>query len=200
MYIACCENCRYLDLMLNEAAKCPRCKGKMVSLDVDSAKWNSMSIEDKEALLDEKVPRQQDVKELFEEWFALKTDKEEDTAVPDIAEPGTAEDDKEKETVIVPAQEMPVVNEYVYVCYKCNSIAGHDGKNDRYYCPDCGSDMVETGLNTLEWASLSKEEKRNATEEAKIRHMVTAIKEASYEESETEKTQNIINVVGNSKY
>ena len=187
MYIASCENCRYLDLMQNEAAKCPRCKGKMVSLDVDSAKWNSMSIEDKEALLDEKVPRQQDVKELFEEWFALKTDKEEDTA-------------EENETVIIPAQEMPVISEYVYVCYKCNSIAGHDGKNGKYYCPDCGSDMVETGLNTLEWASLSKEEKRNATEEAKIRHMVTAIKEASYEESETEKTQNIINVVGNSKY
>ena len=193
MYIASCENCRYLDLMQNEDAKCPRCKGKMVSLDVDSAKWNSMSIDDKEALLDEKVPRQQDVKELFEEWFALKTDKEEGTSEPEATEPET-------ETETVPAQEMPVVSEYVYVCYKCNSIAGHDGASDRYYCPDCGSDMVETGLNTLEWASLSKEEKRNATEEAKIRHMVTAIKEASYEESESEKTQNIINVVGNSKY
>ena len=249
MYIACCENCRYLDLLQNEAAKCPRCKGKMVSLDVDSAVWNAMSKEDKEAVLDEKVPRPQDVRELFREWLALKTGLEE--AAPEeeaafeegeVSEEITPEEDTSEESDSVsyetefeevvaeepapeeaanveteqeepaseqkgpeekdvePAVEYPRIIEYVYVCYKCNSIAGHDGENEGYYCPECGSAMVETGFDTIEWANLSKEEKRNVMEGAKIRHMLTAIKEASYEDGESEKTQSIINVVGNNPY
>ena len=237
MHIVSCENCRYLDLMENMTGGCPRCRGRMVSLDVDSAAWNAMSMEEREAILDEKVPRQQDAQELFREWLALKPGHEEvaeeetvpdetDTEEVDPAETVTAsEEDTLEEAVIeepapeeparedtvleqkaaednssVPEAEYPRISEYVYVCYKCNSIAGHDGENEGYYCPECGSAMVDTGLDTIEWANLSKEEKRNVMEEAKIRHMVTAIKEASYEDSESEKTQSIIKVVGNNPY
>ncbi len=228
MHIGSCENCRYLDLMVNPANGCPRCGGRMVSLDVDSAVWNTMSVKEKEAVLDEKVPKQQDAEELFREWFALKpggedTVAEEEDAKEEAAKETAVEETAVEEAVVeetvakeapqedlpkddppetagyVPAAE-PAITEYVYVCYKCSSIAGHDRENDRYYCPECGSDMVETGLSTIEWANLSKEEKRNVMEEAKIRHMVTAIKEASYEDSENEKTQSIINVVGNNPY
>ena len=211
MHIGSCENCRYLDLMVNPANGCPRCGGRMVSLDVDSAVWNAMSAKEKEAVLDEKVPKQQDAEELFREWFALKPGGEEtaeeaakeevseETAIEETVAEEVPKDEPPEAAGYVSAAE-PVIREFVYVCYKCSSIAGHDGENDRYYCPECGSAMVETGLNTIEWANLSKEEKRNVMEEAKIRHMVTAIKEASYEDSENEKTQSIINVVGNNPY
>ena len=213
MHIGSCENCRYLDLMVNPANGCPRCGGRMVSLDVDSAVWNTMSVKEKEAVLDEKVPKQQDAEELFREWFALKPGGEDTVAEEEDAKEAVVEetvakeapqedlpkDDPPETAGYVPAAE-PAITEYVYVCYKCSSIAGHDRENDRYYCPECGSDMVETGLSTIEWSNLSKEEKRNVMEEAKIRHMVTAIKEASYEDSENEKTQSIIKVVGNNPY
>ncbi len=87
--------------------------------------------------------------------------------------------------------------EYVYVCYKCNSIAGHDRSHDRYYCTDCGSDMVNVGYTVRQWADLSKEEKRKVSENAKIVHMVREIKRDNYEESEADHTPSIIKVVKN---
>lgn len=95
------------------------------------------------------------------------------------------------------SEDDDVVYDKVYVCYKCNSIAGHDGAQDRYSCSECGSDMVDIGYTTKEWSDLSKEEKRQACEEAKIRHMVLMIKEASYDDGEEDSTPNIINVVPN---
>ena len=77
---------------------------------------------------------------------------------------------------------------YVYVCYRCNSIAGRDG-----ICPECGSDMIQVGYTAREWSFLSKQEKRQAAEDAKIRHMVSAIMEAPIDDSES--VQSIINVV-----
>ncbi|MBQ6576074.1 MAG: hypothetical protein IJL90_08215, partial [Lachnospiraceae bacterium] len=79
---------------------------------------------------------------------------------------------------------------YVYVCYRCNSISGQEG-----ICPECGSDMIKVGYTAKEWAFLSKEEKRQAAEDAKIRHLVSAIQEATFEDTEYESTQSIINVV-----
>ncbi len=78
----------------------------------------------------------------------------------------------------------------VYVCYRCNSIAGVEG-----ICPECGSDMINTGYTARQWAFLSKEEKRQAAEDAKIRHMVSAIQEATFEDPDDVSTQSIINVV-----
>ncbi len=91
------------------------------------------------------------------------------------------------------------VYDKVYVCYKCSGIAAHNGSKERYRCADCGSVMVEIGYTTKEWTELSKEEKRQVCEEAKIRHMLFAIKNASYDEDESEsvETPSIINVVDN---
>ena len=87
--------------------------------------------------------------------------------------------------------------EYVFVCYKCNSVAGHDRSHDKYYCTECGSDMVDVGYTVMQWADLSKEEKRKVSENAKIVHMVSEIKRDNYEESEADHTPSIIKVVKN---
>ncbi len=173
MHIGCCENCRYLDLFEVAAGGCPRCGGKMVSLGIESAHWNSMSDEERATVISDKMPT-------LEELFAQPVRKLE----PEEEEPQ-------------PEEQIPEDNEYVYVCYKCNTIAGHDGEQEEYFCPECGSDMVEVGRSTREWSNLTKEEKRKLTEEAKIAHMVLAIKEASKEENEGVSTPNIINVVKN---
>jgi len=87
-------------------------------------------------------------------------------------------------------------NEYVYVCYKCSSIAGHEDSDGKYYCTECGSDMVPIGISTQDWMwRYTKEEKRKIAESAKIRHMVAQIKNASIDDKEAERTQNIIDVV-----
>lgn len=137
----------------------------------------------------------------------------EDTPKTGDAKPVTKESEQTGEAVaepVVEAAPVPIAKMFtkpvhaadvrfdmVYVCYKCNSVAAHDGVEDRYYCSECGSDMVDIGLTTREWADLSKEEKRRMAEEAKIRHMVTAIKNSSFDEGENVSTPNIINVVQN---
>ncbi len=87
----------------------------------------------------------------------------------------------------------------VYVCYKCNSVAGHDGTLERYFCSDCGSDMVGVGYTVRQWSELSKEEKRKVTEDAKVMHMVSEIKRDDYGDSGPEHTPSIINVVKDPK-
>ena len=84
---------------------------------------------------------------------------------------------------------------HVYVCYKCNSVAGHDGAQDRYFCADCGSDMVYVGYTVRQWADLSKEAKRKVTEDAKVMHMVSEIQRDDYDAGGPEHTPSIINVV-----
>ena len=83
----------------------------------------------------------------------------------------------------------------VYVCYKCSSVATHDGRQDLYFCKECGADMVDVGYSAENWAMLTKEEKRNVTEDAKIKHMVLKIKNTTYDDEENVTTQSIINVV-----
>ena len=229
MHIGCCENCRYLDLFENINGKCPRCRGKMVSLEIESSIWNRMSEEDRQAVLDEKVPREQDRDELFKELWGDKYEGAEAEPEPVVAETepepepeaveAETEAEPEPEPVVDEAEEEPDIvqqlfasqtdreqdeeeleqleHEYVYACYKCNALAGHKGDHDKYYCTECGSDMVEIGMSTKEWANLSKQEKRDRIEEAKIRHMVTQIKKVSYEDSENNSTPRIINVVNN---
>ncbi len=175
MHIGCCENCRYLDLFESLTGKCPRCGAKVVSLGIESSHWNSMSEEARNTVIAERFPRAEDNKNI-DELFAQP--------IPGREEEETAEEEQE-------------AKEFVYVCYKCNTISGHDGQQSMYYCPDCGSDMVAVGCSTDEWANKTKEEKRQLTEEAKIAHMVNAIKEASFDENDGVSTPNIINVVKN---
>ncbi len=169
MHIGCCENCRYLDLYETVTKGCPRCGGRMVTLGIESAHWNSMSEEARAEIISERFPT-------LEELFAQPVKGH---------EPEEPEDE--------PVEE----HDFVYVCYKCNTVAAHDGQQEGYYCPECGSDMVAVGYTTDKWADLTKEEKRRIAEDAKISHMVSAIKEASYEENEGVSTPKIINVVKN---
>ena len=160
MHIGRCENCKYMDLVENVGGKCPRCGARMVSLGIESVRWNRMSKETRTAILLEMFPEDAGSEE----------------------EPGAPEALREDE------------GDKVYVCYSCSNFAEHDGSHDRYYCTECGSDMVYVGYPSVKWAELSPEDKRKAAEDAKIRHMVTEIKKAEIEDN-AESTPNIINVV-----
>jgi len=201
--VGCCENCKYQDLIVDDdtTIRCPRCSGTIHSLGIDSAQWNLMSVYAQRAVIRKKFPT---VEELFSEAAGAGEEQESELSAEtsvhgDVSaavepEPETASSPEGKpETEAEPEEAY----EQVYSCYKCNSIASHDGAKDRYYCPECGSDMIIVGFTTKEWADLCKEEKRNAIEEAKIRHMVSQIKKVSYDDSESVTTQSIINVVDN---
>lgn len=199
--------------------ECPRCGRSMISLNIDTVAWNRLSFSEKEKTINRVVPKIP-VSEVFLE-LVRESEPEPDPMIlrQDTVEIPVIDHIRETETDVEPVvtpltapsakitprkvpnpnlkQEADVKFDMVYACYKCNSIAGHDGTLTHYYCSECGSDMVDIGITTKEWAELSKEDKRKITEEARIRHMVTAIKEASYDESDAEHMQNIINVVGN---
>lgn len=161
----------------------------------------------------ETEPEWNEEPELEEPKLQTPTQQVKDTPIPEQREEEVSEPEPAQESVMEPVVEaapVPIAKmvsqpvrssdikfDMVYVCYKCNSVAAHDGVQDQYYCSDCGSDMVDIGLTTREWADLSKEEKRQVAEEAKIRHMVNAIKNSSFDEGENVSTPNIINVVQN---
>ncbi|MBO4904990.1 MAG: hypothetical protein J5367_07175 [Lachnospiraceae bacterium] len=172
MNIGCCENCRYLDLMDDAQKKCPRCGASFVSLGIGSAQWNRMSEEERDKILASRFAKPDP-----ELWSELWPEPE----------PGTEAE-----------QAGEYQKEYVFVCYKCNTVAAHSEADRRYYCGECGSDMVPSGYDTVEWAYLSKEEKRKVTEEAKIHHMVSEIKKFSYDDEES--TPRVIRVVKDKVY
>ena len=158
--------------MENIPDKCPRCGAGFVSLGIESAQWNGMSEEERRSTLAKRFPKP-DPALWSELWPEPETDPEDAADSP---------------------KENP--KEYVFVCYKCNTVSSHHDENGGYYCPECGSDMVYAGYDTVAWAYLSKEEKRKVTEEARIHHMVRVIKNASYED-DNESTPRIIKVVKN---
>lgn len=173
MHIGCCERCRYLDLLENVNMVCPRCSGPIVSLGITTETWNRMPEPDRQAFIKRKLSGAPATWPMPEEKPKEENNKQEEQQ---------------------PDKGYSTPDEKVYVCYKCNAIAGHNDDHDRYYCYECGSDMIEIGMTTKEWAQLSKEEKRQAIEDAKIRHMVTDIKKVSFDDDET--LPNVINVVG----
>ena len=63
MHIGRCENCKYMDLVENVGSKCPRCGARMISLGVDSLRWNRMSIDTKNAIILEIFPEEAEAKE-----------------------------------------------------------------------------------------------------------------------------------------
>lgn len=157
MHVGCCENCKYLDLMDSVPKKCPRCGADFVSLGIESAQWNSMSDEEREETLAKRFPKPDPAL-----WSELWPDP-----------------DPEAEAV----EQHP--KEYVFICYKCNTVTAHADEDAGYFCPECGSNMVPSGYDTVEWAYLSKEEKRRVTEESKIHYMVGQIKKVSYDDDDT---------------
>lgn len=194
MHIGCCENCKYLDLIEGETGECPRCGGQLESLGIPSDEWNRMGASARKSVIDAKFPPPEPEPE------PERTVEEQADFVAELFK--TPVEVKEEEPEIPAYRQPPVIpepeeKEYVYVCYKCTTIAAHDDERGTYYCPDCGSDMIPTGITTFRWSDLSKEEKRRAAEDAKIAHMVTAIKDSTFDDSEGEVTQSIINVVAN---
>ena len=202
MYIGCCENCKYVDLVENVTGVCPRCGGIIESCGIESSAWNAMGDDERAKIIAGKFPEDDEITDVIDDnktdAIAYEADTEqeitrdiqktesEETEVPDAPEAEEPEAESEEEI----AEE-----EKVYVCYKCSSVATHSGRQDTYYCKECGSDMVDVGYTADKWAMLTKEEKRNVTEDAKIKHMVLKIKNTTYDDEENVTTQNIINVV-----
>ena len=75
------------------------------------------------------------------------------------------------------------LHEFVYVCYKCDAITSHESDTAKYFCSECGSDMIWTGFTTYEWGKLSIRAKRNATDNSKIRYIESRIKKTDFKSS-----------------
>lgn len=226
MYIGCCENCKYVDLVENVTGVCPRCGGIIESCGIESSAWNAMGDDERAKIIAGKFPGDDEITGVIDDnksdAIPDETDTEqeithdiqktesEEKEVPDAPEAEEPEaeseeeiDEEERESGENSEDEEYEDEEYesdddiekVYVCYKCSSVATHSGRQDTYYCKECGSDMVDVGYTADKWAMLTKEEKRNVTEDAKIKHMVLKIKNTTYDDEENVTTQNIINVV-----
>lgn len=225
MYIGCCENCKYVDLVENVTGVCPRCGGIIESCGIESSAWNAMGDDKRAKIIAGKFPENNEITDVINsnksDAIADEADTEqeitrdiqktepEETVTSDAPEAEEPEAESEEEIAEDEREsgEDSEDDEYedeeyesddikkVYVCYKCSSVATHSGRQDTYYCKECGSDMVDVGYTADKWAMLTKEEKRNVTEDAKIKHMVLKIKNTSYDDDENETTQNIINVV-----
>ncbi len=239
MYIGCCENCKYVDLVENVTGVCPRCGGIIESCGIESSAWNAMGDDERAKIIAGKFSEDDEITDVIDinetDAIADEADAEQEitrdiqkaeskeTEVPDAPEAEEAEAKSEEGTSVETEEatehkettesgEDPEDDtkddeyedaEYdsdddikkVYVCYKCSSVATHSGRQDTYYCKECGSDMVDVGYTADKWAMLTKEEKRNVTEDAKIKHMVLKIKNTTYDDEENVTTQNIINVV-----
>ncbi len=167
MVIGACENCRYTDLIEGDLDVCPRCGSVIVSLGVDSAKWNKLSYPEKKTLVEMKFSRRK-----------ILPDPEPvaDPAPEPVAISAVIPEEK-------PLQYNKNLNEYVYACFNCDSIASHESEDSKYYCPDCGSDMMWTGFTVYEWGKLSIRAKRNAMENAKIRYIESKIKKTDFKSS-----------------
>lgn len=226
MYIGCCENCKYVDLVENVTGVCPRCGGIIESCGIESSAWNAMGDDERAKIIAGKFPEDDEITSVIDDnktdAIADETDTEqeitrdiqktepEETVTSDAPEAEEPEAESEEEIAEEEreSEENSEDEEYedeeydsdddiekVYVCYKCSSVATHSGRQDTYYCKECGSDMVDVGYSADKWAMLTKEEKRNVTEDAKIKHMVLKIKNTTYDDEENVTTQNIINVV-----
>lgn len=239
MYIGCCENCKYVDLVENVTGVCPRCGGIIESCGIESSAWNAMGDDERAKIIAGKFSESDEItgviddnktdaiadeadteREITCDIQKTETEETEITETPEAeeteteSEEGTSveteeatehkeatesgedpEDDTKDDEYNDEEYESDDDIEKVYVCYKCSSVATHSGRQDTYYCKECGSDMVDVGYTADKWAMLTKEEKRNVTEDAKIKHMVLKIKNTTYDDEENVTTQNIINVV-----
>ncbi len=205
MLVGVCEKCRYTDLIEGTGTICPRCGANIVSLGIGSAEWNRMSYPDRQSLIDSKIDKEADDTEEFEKAIAEVID-----IPKQPPENETSKQSSERETAKQPSEEnesqeslaeeeVNSGNETVtdstdeqidrireskrgsiYICYKCDKVVSHDDEAARYYCPECGSDMIWTGFSTEEWGKLSIRAKHNATENAKIRYIESKIKKSEF--------------------
>lgn len=226
MYIGCCENCKYVDLVENVTGVCPRCGGIIESCGIESSAWNAMGDDERAKIFAGKFPESNEITDVINsnktdaipdeadteqeitcDIQKTETEETETTETPEAEETEAESEEEITEDETEPGEDLEDEEyegeeydsddgiEKVYVCYKCSSVATHSGRQDTYYCKECGSDMVDVGYTADKWAMLTKEEKRNVTEDAKIKHMVLKIKNTTYDDEENVTTQNIINVV-----
>ena len=231
MHVGCCEYCRYIDLVENLPNGCPRCGGSMISLGVESSRWNEMNAEGKKSLIirmltepklrpqaapeagaqtdpDKQADARAEMEDLAETRaeFVRQAEtrneqvKQAEEALEQARQAEAAVEAENQARLEAALQEQSLKEaqqEYVFVCCKCNTIAKHNRTRPMYYCTECGAEMVNSGITAENWVSLSKEEKRKASEDAQLRHMYSAIAEASDDDSDGNNTVNIINVVQN---
>ena len=196
MHVGCCENCRYIDLVEDHPDGCPRCKGKLVSLCVDSTHWNSMNSAGRRLLI-MNILTEPKLRPLSMPEFELDPDEkkevitelvkkadERDVQVREATdavhgarqvEHSVKKDQQELISAVI--KEKLATQEFAFVCSKCNRVIGHVRRNEKYYCNDCGAEMLDSGYRTNIWISLSKEEKRKIISETQLQHIVKAISE-----------------------
>lgn len=187
MIVGVCEKCRYVDLIENPDAICPRCGANIVSLGVGSAQWNKMNHPEKTALINSRFPEpdpsaaplqgageNHDIREPNPESGSGGSLP--DTAASQEAGAGAVPQEDENSGGFFNGK----LDDYIYICYKCDKTTSHDYTSDKYYCPECGSDMIWTGFTTYEWSKLSIRAKRNAADNSKIRYIETKIKKTDF--------------------
>ena len=187
MLVGVCEKCRYTDLIEGTGTICPRCGADIVSLGIGSAEWNRMSYPDRQSLIDSKFAKEADDTEEFEKAIAEVIDIPKQPSEENESQESLAEEEVNSgnETVTDSTDEqIDRIRESkrgsIYICYKCDKVVSHDDEAARYYCPECGSDMIWTGFSTEEWGKLSIRAKHNATENAKIRYIESKIKKSEF--------------------
>ena len=221
MHIGCCENCRYIDLVENLVSGCQRCGGRMISLGVDSVQWNRMNAEARKSLIirvltepdlrPARTPEAEKEREIQEKTREKMIKQAEARGEQVRRAEAILEQARQTETSVEAArraeyeaavaqlqsqkQAKEQQEEYVFVCCKCRTLAGHNRSRSGYFCPECGAEMIDVDCKVSHWSEMSKEEKRRIMEDAQIRQMVSALEMASDEYGD-ESMPNIVNVVG----
>ncbi len=202
-----------MDLVENLSALCPKCGGRLVSLGIDSVRWNHMDVEGKKALI---------IRVLTEPELrpAISSESEQDLAkradalseLIKQAETRDVQVRRAREELEISRRAEALVEDalqeiqkaelakqrakirYVYICSKCSSIAAHDSAGYSCTCSECSSPMEYSGCTTVQWARLSKEEKRKICEQAQLNHIISAIRVVS-DDTGDDGIQNIISVI-----
>ena len=194
MHVGCCEKCRFIDLVENHPNGCPRCGGHFVSLCVDSVHWNRLNTEGRKALvmhiLTEPKLRPASIPEFELDPEFKKTviddlvKKADDRDVQVRHAKDAVHESRMVEMSVQKAQqdllrsvidEKKATQEYAFICSKCGGIAGHVRRFNKYYCIDCGSEMLDSGYSFNYWQSFPKEKQDKLISDAQFQHKADLI-------------------------
>mgnify|MGYP007070230629 CR=1 FL=1 len=67
----------------------------------------------------------------------------------------------------------------IYVCYKCGRFAVHHALQEKYYCRECGADMLDVGYSTSKWDNLTRYEQQKIAEKVRKECMDSRIRNIS---------------------
>ncbi|MCR5591297.1 MAG: hypothetical protein K6F73_07150 [Lachnospiraceae bacterium] len=195
MHVGCCENCRFIDLVEGNPDGCPRCGGKLVSLNVDSVHWNRLNPAGKRMLVMQMLTEPQ-LRPMTIPEFELEPEQKDEVVSKLVkkaddrdvqvrhAENEILESRKIEKDIRTDQQKLirSVINEkkskqkYAFICSKCDCISYHVRHGDKYLCPECGSLMLDAGYKADAWSALSEEDRRKITSETQYRFIVKSIR------------------------